>query len=60
MLEQRQWDDLLRFEKRLKGDAGSVTIPTRDFRALMDAVRQFGAVIAANVAPVEGSEEVGP
>jgi hypothetical protein len=48
-LTEKQWDDLLRFEKRLKGDAGLVTIPTRDFRALMDAIRQFGTVIAAHV-----------
>lgn len=60
MLEQRQWDDLCRFERKLKGDAGLVSIPTRDFRALMDAVRQFGTVIAANVQSAEGSEEVQP
>lgn len=59
-LTEKQWNDLVRFEKRLKGTGGQVTIPTADFRALMDAVRQFGSLIAEHVGPVGEPEEVAP
>lgn len=40
-MDEKTWDNLVRFKRRLKGRGGQVTIPTEDFLALMDEARKW-------------------
>ena len=41
VLDARRWRELSRFQRKLRGTSGSVTIPAGDFIALMGAVREL-------------------